>query len=371
MSLNEKTSAFSSSPCEGRGAMSSACEPLARGAKSADELCSSAGRLGGGEVASGSLSEEQRDNIRLTESSSATTSPLPNPPFLSEGREQIWLDGKFIDAGSNSAPLTTHAMHYGSGVFEGIRCYATHDGGAAVFRLPEHLARMRKGCELLGIPFDVAEATQATLQVLRRNGHRDAYIRPLAWCGTGSIGLDVAPLSKHLMVATFPTNVHLAGARVRLGTSSWRRNPATSLPPLKLCGAYVNSILAKHEAKQRGFNEALFVDDQGHVVECTGANVFMVRDGRVTAVEHRDALPGITRDTVIALTGAESRPVRYDELLDADEVFVCGTAAEITPVDELDGRTFAEQHAGRELARQYQHVVRGEDTAYTRWLTAV
>ncbi|GAB3096802.1 aminotransferase class IV [Lysobacter terrae] len=284
---------------------------------------------------------------------------------------QIWFDGRFIDATDDGAPLTTHAMHYGSGVFEGIRAYATVDGGSAVFRLREHLERMRKGCELLGIPFDVAEATEATLQVLRRNGQRDAYVRPLAWCGIGSIGLDVAPLSKHLMVATFPTNVHLGNAHVRLGTSGWRRNPATSLPPLKLCGAYVNSILAKHEAKQRGFNEALFVDDQGRVVECTGANVFMVRDGEVTAVEHRDALAGITRDTVIALTGATSRPVRYDELLDADEVFVCGTAAEITPVDELDGCRFNDHRFAQALAQQYQRVVRGEEPRHAHWLTKV
>jgi len=323
----------------------------------------------------------------------APTCPHPNPPPQSGGgssapspalrgkdgmgaaptqsKDSIWFDGRFIDANDHSAPLTTHAMHYGSGVFEGIRAYATADGGSAVFRLPEHLERMRKGCELLGIPFDAAEATEATLQVLRRNGHRDAYVRPLAWCGTGSIGLDVAPLSKHLMVATFPTNVHLAGARVKLGTSTWRRNPATSLPPLKLCGAYVNSILAKHEAKQRGFNEALFVDDQGYVVECTGANVFLVRDGRVTAVEHRDALPGITRDTVIALTGATSRPVRYEELIEADEVFVVGTAAEVTPIDELDDRVFADQRHGRELAQHYQRVVRGDDAACKHWLTAV
>jgi branched-chain amino acid aminotransferase len=283
----------------------------------------------------------------------------------------VWFDGRLVDADSDRVPVTTHAMHYGSGVFEGIRAYATADGGTAVFRLPEHLERMRKGCDLLGIPFDVAEATAATLQILRRNGHRDAYVRPLAWCGIGSIGLDVAPLSKHLMVATFATDVHLAGARVRLGTSTWRRNPATSLPPLKLCGAYVNSILAKHEARQRGFNEALFVDEQGRVVECTGANVFMVRDGRITAVEHRDALPGITRDTVIALTGAQARQVRYDELLEADEVFVCGTAAEVTPVDELDDRAYGDNRVGRELAQQYQRVVRGEDAAYRHWLTRV
>lgn len=310
-------------------------------------------------------------SLRSEEGAATTTEAAAPPASAQQAKTCLWFDGRLIDADSNSAPLTTHAMHYGSGVFEGIRAYATVDGGSAVFRLPEHLERMRKGCELLGIDFDVVDATEATLQVLRHNGHRDAYVRPLAWCGTGSIGLDVAPLSKHLMVATFPTNVHLGGARVKLGTSGWRRNPATSLPPLKLCGAYVNSILAKHEAKQRGFNEALFVDEQGRVVECTGANVFMVRDGQVTAVEHRDALAGITRDTVIALAGAQSRAVRYDELIEADEVFVVGTAAEVTPVDELDDRVFSDQRIGRELARQYQRVVRGEDSRHARWLTRV
>lgn len=284
---------------------------------------------------------------------------------------QLWFDGELVAADSLRAPLTTHALHYGSGVFEGIRSYATADGGGAVFRLPEHLERMRQGAQLLGIAFDVAEATTATLAVLSANGHRDAYIRPLTWCGTGSIGLDVAPLSKHLMVATFPTGVHLAGSQVRLGVSSWRRNPATSLPPLKLCGAYVNSILAKHEAKARGFDEALFVDEQGVVVECTGANVFMVKDDRIVAVEHPDALPGITRDTLIALTGAESRAVTLAELHDADEVFVCGTAAEVTPIDSLDGRRFIDNGVGREVARLYQRVVRGVDTRHRSWLTDV
>jgi branched-chain amino acid aminotransferase len=293
---------------------------------------------------------------------------LPEKPAPTRA-PSLWFDGELVAADSLRAPLTTHALHYGSGVFEGIRCYATSDGGAAVFRLREHLERMRKGASLLGIAFDIDEATHATLAVLRANGHRDAYVRPLTWCGTGSIGLDVAPLSKHMMVATFPTLVHLAGGNVKLGVSSWRRNPATSLPPLKLCGAYVNSILAKAEAKARGFDEALFVDGQGLVVECTGANVFMVRDGNVVALEHADALPGITRDTVIALTGATSRTVSLQELCDADEVFVCGTAAEVTPIASLDGRVFAGNALGSAIARMYQRVVRGDDATYRRWLT--
>ena len=282
----------------------------------------------------------------------------------------IWFDGVLVNAAAPHAALTTHAMHYGSGVFEGIRSYATA-AGAAVFRLPEHLERMRAGCDLLGIPFDPTQATEAVLATLRANGHRDAYVRPLAWCGTGSIGLDVAATAKHLMVTTIASKVHLAVDRVRLTVSPWRRNPATSLPPLKLCGGYVNSILAKRDAHARGFDEALFVDAAGQVVECTGANVFAVHDGRITAVEHPDALPGITRATVVELSGATSRAMSLTELLDATEVFVCGTAAEVLPIAELDGRRYDAPRTGRELAVAYGDVVRGRVPARTGWLTDV
>lgn len=286
----------------------------------------------------------------------------------------LWFDGELAAADAMQVPLTTHALHYGTGVFEGIRSYATRDG-AAVFRLPEHLERMRKGAELLGIDFDVQQAFDATLQTLRANGHRDAYIRPLTWLGTGAdgvtVGLDVPGLSQHFMVVTLPTMVHLNGKRSRLTVSPWKRNPASSLPPLKLCGAYINSILAKRESRLRGFDEALFVDEDGFVVECTGANVFMVRNGQVTAVEHRDALPGITRDTLIALSGAQSRQVTHHELLDADEVFVCGTAAEAAPISALDRREFGDNPVTRELAALYARVVRGEEPGRTAWLTVV
>lgn len=303
----------------------------------------------------------------------AASTPLCPVPAQRQA-QKLWFDGALVDADAPQAPLTTHAMHYGSGVFEGIRSYATRDG-AAVFRLPEHLERMRKGAELLGIDFDTQRAHEATLQTLRANGHRDAYIRPLTWLGTGvdgiTVGLDVPGLRQHMMVVTMPTVVHLNGKRTRLTVSPWKRNPASSLPPLKLCGAYINSILAKRESRLRGFDEALFVDDDGYVVECTGANVFMVRNGEVTAVEHRDALPGITRDTLIALSGAASRPVTHHELLDADEVFVCGTAAETAPISALDRREFGDNPVTRELAALYARVVRGEESRHAAWLTAV
>ena len=301
--------------------------------------------------------------------SAATVTPISEAAHAA--KPKTWFDGELIDSDALQAGLTTHAMHYGSGVFEGIRAYATADGGAAVFRLPEHLERMRKGASLLGLAFDSGQATEAVLATLRANGHRDAYIRPLAWFGEGSFGLDVEGHAPHMMVATTATQVHLNGTRARLGVSSWRRNPADSLPPLKLCGAYVNSILAKREAKARGFDEAMFTDRSGNVVECTGANLFMVRDGSVVAIEHPDALPGITRDSLIALTGAASRMATLDELLDADEVFACGTAAEVAPISQVEGREFGTNPVTRAIAAQYQRVVRGEEASYRHWLTAV
>lgn len=281
---------------------------------------------------------------------------------------KVWFDGKLADIDTLQADVTTHAMHYGSGVFEGIRAYATADG-AAVFRLPEHLERMRRGAELLGIEFDTGEATEAVLATLRANRHSDAYIRPLTWYGSGSFGLDVGGHPVHLMVATTRTLVHLNGSRARVGISTWRRNPADSLPPLKLCGAYVNSILAKRELKARGFDEAMFVDADGYVVECTGANLFLVKDARVVAVEHRDALPGITRDTLIALSGAQSRPVTLDELLDADEVFACGTAAEVAQISTIEDRDYGPGPVSQALGELYGRVVRGQEPAHPGWLT--
>jgi branched-chain amino acid aminotransferase len=282
----------------------------------------------------------------------------------------LWFDGALVPLDALQADLTTHALHYGSGVFEGIRAYANRSG-AAVFRLGDHLERMCKGTALFGMRFDAQQATDAVLATLRANHHRDAYVRPLAWLGAGNFGLDVDGHPQHLMVATSPTVVHLGGANTRLTVSPWRRNPASSLPPLKLCGAYVNSILAKCEAKTRGYDEALFVDDADNVVECTGANVFIVSGARITAVAHRDALPGITRDTLIALTGAQSRTITLAELRDADEVFVCGTAAEVTPIAALDARVYGAGPIARELAALYARVVRGEESASARWLTPV
>lgn len=309
--------------------------------------------------------------MSVTAARMPATAQAPTTHPARQREPLLWFDGELQPADALQAGLTTHALHYGSGVFEGIRAYATANG-AAVFRLQDHLLRMQRGTELLGLEFDMATAHAAVIATLRANQHRDAYIRPLAWAGEGSFGLDVAGHATHLMVSTTATAVHLAGHSARVALSGWRRNPADSLPPLKLCGGYVNSILAKRESKQRGFDEALFVDRNKMVVECTGANVFMVNAGRVTAVEHPDALPGITRDTLIALSGAQARAVSCDELLQADEVFACGTAAEVAPVAAIEDRQFGANPVSTELARLYARVVRGQEaSAPSAWLTGV
>lgn len=300
--------------------------------------------------------------------------PPPQPPAAaSPASLQLWFDGQLMSHESAHLPLTTHALHYGSGVFEGIRSYAAAFGAgrAAVFRLEAHLERMRQGAATLGATLDVALACEATLRTLRANRHRDAYVRPLLWFGTGGLGLDVAPLSQHLMVASLPWKSHLGDGRQRLSVSPLRRNRAAALPPLKLCGGYVNSLLAKREAALRGFDEAMFVDDDGFVVECTGENVFLVQGGRITAVEHGDALPGITRATLMELTGATSRPVRLEELLEADEVFVCGTSAEVTSVAAIDGRSYGAAPVTGELQALYARLVRGQESRFRGWLTEV
>lgn len=284
---------------------------------------------------------------------------------------RVWSDGALVEAGQAAASPLAHGLHYGTGVFEGIRAYPTAEG-PAIFRLDAHLDRLGRGADALGMGLDLAELRRGCLAVLADAGMAAAYLRPLVYYGTGGLGLDVAPLEVRRLVAAIPWANHLGEGihhGVRLAVSPLRRNPARSLPPLKLCGNYVNSILAKLEATRRGFEEALFVDDQGCVVECTGENVFLVKGGRVTAVAHGDALPGITRDTILELTGGLSRIVDLEELLEADEMFLTGTSAEVTPVAELGARRWTPGPVTRELQARYQDLVHGRDPARRGWLT--
>jgi branched-chain amino acid aminotransferase len=286
---------------------------------------------------------------------------------------KIWFDGALVPLDEARTSPLAHTLHYGTGVFEGVRCYGTARG-PAIFRLDAHLERMRRGADHLAMPLDVAALTRASIEVVRANELENAYLRPLAYYETGGLGLDVAPLGARSMVAAMPWKSHLGepGARgVRLRTSPLRRIPASAVPALKFCGIYANSILAKLEAVRAGFEEALFVDDRGFVCEATGENVFLVKRGKVVAVSHPDALPGITRATVAELAGATERPVTLEELRDADEIFLTGTSAEVAAVGTFDGRDLGIGPVTREIAAQYQALVHGETSEHADWLTPV
>lgn len=282
----------------------------------------------------------------------------------------IWVDGELVAASQATCSGLAHGLHYGTGVFEGIRAYAT-ERGAAIFRLQDHLHRMLQGATLLGLPFDPEAIGRACVETLVANRMGDAYLRPLTYYSGGGLSLDVGSLTASTLVAALPWKTHCDAAGVRTQITRYRRNSRSALPPLKLCGGYVNAILAKREAMAQGFEEALFLDEAGYVVEATGENLFLVKSGQVVAVDHPDALPGITRATLIELAGAQSRMVHVSELGDADELFFTGTSAEVAPITLLDGRQLPSGPITRELRELYLDVVRGRVPRYTAWLTPV
>lgn len=286
---------------------------------------------------------------------------------------QMWMNGELLEGSQTQVDLMAHGLHYGTGVFEGIRCYSTATG-PAIFQLDAHMDRFARGAEALGMTVDMKAVTEGCIETVRASGLGDAYIRPIAYYARGGLKLDVDNLETDVVIGVMPWKSHLgemsnqAGVRVHL--SSYQRNSHRSLPPLKLCGGYVNSILAKREATLAGFDEALFLDDQGMVCEATGENVFMVKNGRVIALEHPDALPGITRAAVIELAGATARQVSLQELLEADEVFLTGTSAEVVPVAVIGKHHYKRPAVTRELQQAYAALVRGKDASRREWVTA-
>ena len=282
-----------------------------------------------------------------------------------------WIDGEYAQSDQPHVHLFDHALHYGTGVFEGIRVYETKEGPAA-FRLDAHLERMERGTQTLGFDLDVDALATAASELCRINKLNAAYVRPLAWLGGGGLTLDLGKMTLRQAVAVLPWTSHLGDSAttrgIRMMSSSYVRNPAGAMPPLKLCGGYVNSCLAKLEATRNGFDEALFLDGDW-VCEATGENVFMVEGGRVVAVEHPDALPGITRATLLELTGGTSRRVTFEELMAADEIFVCGTSAEVTAVRQLNDRPMNIGPLTRDIAATYQDIVHGRDPQFRHWLT--
>lgn len=299
----------------------------------------------------------------------------------------IWLDGEFVPWEEAKVHVLSHALHYGSGVFEGIRAYPT-DRGPAVFRLPEHMARLVRGCKAYGIPLDhtAEELVDIAVSVVRENDlDQGCYIRPLAFLGLGSIGLNPAGAATHLMMAAWEWGAYLGEDGIRNGIrgrfSSWRRiDQASLIPSAKGTGAYLNSILAKSEAVKAGYDEAIMLNAQGFISEGSGENVFAITDGVVTTPPTSDGcLNGITRASAITILEAEGVEVREQSLTRAslyyaDEVFLVGTAAEVTPLREVDDRPIGTGKPGpitKMVQERYSDAVRGRLPEYDHWLTYV
>ncbi len=298
----------------------------------------------------------------------------------------IWMDGKLVPWEEAKVHLLTHTLHYGYGVFEGIRCYRTKNG-PAIFRLRDHMLRLQRSAEIVGmeLPYSVEELMEAAKLTVRENGLEECYIRPIAYCGYGVMGLNPTGAPVRVAVAAWEWGTYLGerGLRegVRVKISSYRRIHPSILPPqAKLVANYANSILAKLEAVRSGYDEALMLNLSGNVSEGPGENLFIVEGGvLITPPVSECALPGITRDSVMEIARREGmsvreEPVPLDRLYRAEEAFFTGTAAEITPIREVDGRPIGEGKRGRITARLqelYFRVVRGEEKGYEHWLDPV
>ena len=298
----------------------------------------------------------------------------------------VYLNGSFLPEPETRVPVLTHALHYGTGIFEGIRAYRDpRSGEVLLFRAKDHFDRMRHNLKFLNItlPLTSDELVRIAAELIRRNGlTSDLYVRPLAYKSAAKIGVGLPPEDSFAMIA-LPMGPYVDTAKgLHCGVSSWRRIQDNAIPcRAKICGAYVNSSLAAQEARDRGFDEAIFLNETGHVAEGSAMNIFLVRDGRlVTPDVSQGILEGITRDTVMtlafdyAISSTDQRPVDRTELYVADEVFLCGTAAQIAPVTRIDGRAVGEGKPGPitlRLQAAYDAIVRGTAGARPGWLEPV
>lgn len=298
--------------------------------------------------------------------------------------EFVWMNGELVPWERATVHVLTHALHYGTGVFEGIRCYETSKG-AAVFRLRDHLTRMdRSGKTLLTeIPYTVDELIDAVHLLITANGLKTCYVRPIAYRGFGEMGLNPENNPVDVSIAVWPWGTYLGDAAlkngIRMTVSSWRRHDPNIIPPqAKITGGYVNSAMAKVEAVRSGYDEALMLNHAGFVSEGTGENIFIVKDGElITPPLAAGPLPGITRDSVIKIAADLGTPVSEHMLTRADlyvaeEMFCVGTAAEVTPVSEIDGRSIGKPGPiTLAIQQKYFEIVKGQDEKYFDWLDFV
>lgn len=303
---------------------------------------------------------------------------------MSEGK--IWMDGSLVDWDEAKVHVLTHALHYATGVFEGIRCYKTING-AAIFRLGDHIQRLRDSGKtyFMDITFSKAQLENAAVQTVKASGMQECYIRPIAYYGYGKMGVNPMPNKVSVAIAVWKWDEYLKGGAekgARLMVSSWARLDSRTMPMhAKATANYANSALARVEALKAGFDEAVMLNTSGMVVEASAENIFVVNDGKlVTPPTSSGALAGITRDSVLTLARAsgfdcEVRDIARDELYIADEVFLTGTAAEVKPVGEIDNRSIGDGNVGettKEIKRIFETVVHGKDKKFSKmWLTPV
>jgi branched-chain amino acid aminotransferase len=297
----------------------------------------------------------------------------------------IWYDGKLVPWRSATTHVLTHSLHYGLAVFEGVRAYKTA-GGTAIFRLKEHTDRLFNSAHIymMKLPFTRERLMKAQIEVVQANGHDACYIRPIAFYGSEKMGVSPIGAKVHVAIAAWPWGAYLGpealakGIRVKTASVA-RHHVNVTLSRAKMSGTYPNSVLATLEASQHGYDEGLLLDVNGLVAEGAGENIFIVKDGRIYEPELTSALTGITRSSVIALAeglGYQviARPMTRDDIYIADEAFFTGTAAEVTPIRELDGRQIGAGRAGpvtKALQKAFFDVVNGRDRKHRDWLTPV
>jgi branched-chain amino acid aminotransferase len=297
--------------------------------------------------------------------------------------EKIWFSGELVDWADAKIHVGSHGLHYGTGVFEGIRCYET-DRGPAIFRLDDHLERLDNSARLLymRLPYSLEELRAAVHETVAVNGLEECYVRPIAFCGYGELGVHTGTNPVEVAIMVWPWGAYLGEEGQQQGItamiSSWKRVGPNTIPHVaKATGIYLNSMLATHEARRAGYDEAILLTDDGYIADGPGENVFVVKDRVIsTPPLSTSILPGITRETVIQIARdrgytVEERSMIRPELYLADEVFMTGTAAEVTPVRAVDDQELGAGPITLELQKAYWDVVRGKEERYAAWLDRV
>jgi branched-chain amino acid aminotransferase len=307
------------------------------------------------------------------------------PASMADRDGWIWYDGKLVPWRNATTHVLTHSLHYGLAVFEGVRAYKTVDG-TALFRLKEHTDRLFNSAHIymMKIPYSRAVLIEAHREVVRANGLESCYVRPIAFYGSEKMGVSPKGATVHVAIAAWPWGAYLGAEGlekgIRIKTSSYARHHVNvSMCRAKYSGTYANSILANVEATEHGYDEGLLLDVDGFVAEGAGENLFVIKNGRILEPELTSALIGITRETVIQLADdlgykVEARRITRDDLYIADEAFFTGTAAEVTPIREVDGRTIGAGRRGpvtTKIQKAFFDLVNGRNKRYKQWLTPV